>query len=109
MDQIVQLLTGILIAACLFAAVIWSLAQVYRQRGWLRIAHTATAGLTLVIMALLAGGEIMAPVLLSLPLLIASLGAVFLDTGWNKLLPFILLLFALALFIGLPFQGVVAS
>ena len=109
MTEIIALLTGILIAACLFAATVWSLAQIFRQRGWLRIAHTATAGTTLIIMFGLAQGWIMGPVLMSFPLLVASLGAAMLEAGWNKLLPLILLVFALALFIGIPFQGVDTS
>ena len=109
MGPVVQLLTGILIAACLFAATLWSLAQIYRQKGWLRIAHAVTAGSMLLVMAGLAQNWIVMPVVMSGLLVAGSLAATFLERGWNRLLPLILLAFALALFAGLPFHGVATS
>jgi len=106
MDQIVQLLLGILIAACVFAGIVWSFAQMYRQRGWIRIAYTMTAFLTLVIMASMAQGWTAIPMLMSIPLMGSSLLAAYLDKGWNMVLPFLIFFFALAVSLGLPFVAV---
>ena len=56
MDQIVTLLTGILVAAGIFAATLFSAAQVYRQAGRLRWAHAAAALTTIAAMAALSRG-----------------------------------------------------
>ena len=56
MEQVVTLLTGILVAAGIFAATLFSTAQVYRQAGRLRWVHAAAALGTIAAMAALSGG-----------------------------------------------------
>ena len=91
MDQIVTLLTGILVAAGIFAATLFSAAQVYRQAGRLRWAHAAAALTTIAAMAALSRG--------------LWLAAIVLERGANRGLPLFQLLFGLALLARLPFGG----
>ncbi len=105
MDQIVTLLTGILVAAGIFAATLFSAAQVYRQAGRLRWAHAAAALTTIAAMAALSGGLWAAAQALGGALILVALAAIVLERGANRGLPLFQLLFGLALLARLPFGG----
>jgi len=105
MDQVITLFTGILVAAGIFAATLFSAAQVYRQAGRLRLAHAAAALVTLAAMAALSGGFWATAQLLGGVLLLAALAAIVLERGANRGLPLFQLLFGLALLARLPFGG----
>ena len=105
MDQVITLLVGILVAAGIFAATLFSAAQVYRQAGRLRWAHGAAALLTLAGMAALSGGLWAAAQALGALLAPAALAAATFERGANRALPLFHLLFGLALLVRLPFGG----
>jgi len=105
MDQIVELLIGILVAAGIFAAVLFSAAQIYRNEGRLRLAHAAVLALTLGAMACLSLGWWGAAQAVGAPLAAAALAALVLEQGWNRLLPAFQLVFGVALLARLPFGG----
>ncbi len=100
----IYILAGILIAATLFASVLWSFAQAFLSNGWLRnvylvlvlltVGGMATVSLGLNIEMRLAGGG----------LVILSAVAFYCERGSTRLLPMIQLLFGLALLLGLPFR-----
>lgn len=105
MTQIVTLLTGILVAAWIFAAVFFSAAQAVRQGGRLRYAHLIAALLTLATMGCLSNelwtlsqvtGAIGVP---------AGLAAFALENRWNRLLPLVHALFGGVAALGIPFGG----
>lgn len=97
------LMAGVLLAVASFAAMIFSVARAVQERGWLRRAHlgviigtiASMASISLVSpgLALISGGA----------LLLSGLGAAFLETGWNRLLPLIAAGFGLVIAAGLPF------
>ncbi len=105
MDQIVQLLIGILVAAGIFAAALFSAAQIYRNDGRLRVAHAAALALTLGAMACLSLGWWGAAQFAGALLALAALGALVFERGWNRLLPAFLIVFGAALLARLPFGG----
>ena len=105
MEMIVTLLTGMLVAAGIFAATLFSAAQVYRQAGRLRLAHAAAALLTIAAMAALSGGLWGAAQALGGLLALAALAAILFERGANRALPLFQLLFGLALLARLPFGG----
>jgi len=101
--NIFTLMVGILMAAAVFAAFIWSIFQVVQARGALRLAHGGT------VVAILAGALAVSNtwVLAALPagilLAAVSMAAAALERGWSRLLPVFPALFGLALILGLPF------
>ncbi|MSU88980.1 hypothetical protein GE300_04990 [Rhodobacteraceae bacterium 2CG4] len=105
MDQVIQLLIGILVAAGIFAATLFSAVQIYRAAGRLRLAHAAAAALTLAAMACLSLGWWGAAQAAGALLCLAALAALALERGWNRLLPAFQLLFGAALLARLPFGG----
>lgn len=105
MEQIVTLLTGILVAAGIFAATLFSAAQVYRQGGRLRWTHAAAAALTIAAMAALSGGLWAVAQMLGGLLALSALATAALERGANRALPLFHLLFGLALLARLPFAG----
>ena len=101
--NIFVLLAGIVIAGAIFAATLWSMAQIVRQNGKLRWAYVATLLSTLAAMSALSA-ESPALVTLTGALLCATAAfAIYADTGWNRVLPFFQFAFGLALMTGLPF------
>ena len=105
MEQVVTLLTGILVAAGIFAATLFSTAQVYRQAGRLRWVHAAAALGTIAAMAALSGGLWTAAQALGAVLALTAVAAVVFERGANRALPLFQLLFGLALLARLPFGG----
>lgn len=105
MDQFVPLLIGILGGAGIFAATLFSAAQVYRQQGRLRQAQAAAALTTVAAMACLSLGWWTLSQVAGGLLILAALVAFVLEPGWNRLLPFFHILFGAALLARLPFGG----
>lgn len=87
------LLAGVAVAAFLFAAFLWSFAQIFRVTGWLRMAHGAVAGLLVLTIAAIDFGLQLPVQFLAACLFIAALVALWFETGWARLLPGILLVF----------------
>ncbi len=103
--MIFQLLGGIVVAAGVFAALLWSVFQGITKRGVLQWAHIATAVLSVLGMATL---SMLAPTLAliaGVALTITSAIVLFLEAGWNRVLPLFQLAFAIILILGLPFIG----
>ena len=99
------LLAGIVIAGMVFAATLWSLAQIVRQKGQLRWAYVIVLIATLAAMTALSL-ESFGLVTFTVAILCATaVFAMYADTGWNRILPLFQFVFGLALFMGLPFAG----
>ncbi len=105
MSTIFTLMAGILIAAALFAATLFSLVQIVRRRGPLRWSHAAALALTIVGMASLSLASPSLALLAGAALTAAALLAFRFETGWNRLLPLFQAGFGLALATGLPFAS----
>ena len=99
---LIPLLVGILLAATLFASVLWSLAQAFQRRGRLRNYHLALALLTIGGMATVSWALDVEMRLVGIGLLVFGALAVWAERGTSRLLPLIQLLFGLALLLGLP-------
>lgn len=103
---IITLLVGIVMAAMVFAALFWSLAQLFQAHGALRLMHGATiVGIILGALALSNLWISLAPVI-GVYLAVAATATAALEKRWSRLLPLFALAFAVALILGLPFQGV---
>jgi cbb3-type cytochrome oxidase subunit 1 len=105
MTQIVELFVGIIIAALVFAATLFSAAQVFRQEGRLRYAHAAALLLTLAAMACLSLGWWRLSQGAGAGLAAAAVAVLGVERGWNRLLAFAQLGFGIVVALGLPFGG----
>lgn len=105
MDQIVELLIGILGGAGIFAATLFSAVQAYRQPGRLRKAHVAAGLLTMLAMACLSASLWTLAQITGAALILAALAALVFERGWNRLLPVFHILFGAALLARIPFGG----
>ncbi|MEO1274923.1 MAG: hypothetical protein AAFV96_05840 [Pseudomonadota bacterium] len=105
MDQILTLLIGIVVAAGIFAATLFSAAQAYMRDGRLRSAHLAAALLTIAGMGAMSLELWIVAQLIGPLLAIAASAALVLERGWNRLLPVFHILFGLALAARIPFGG----
>ncbi|MGM0583605.1 MAG: hypothetical protein ACQEUZ_03010 [Pseudomonadota bacterium] len=105
MTEIIAVLAGILAAAALFAALLWSLAQSFRERGPLRLAHIAAIAATILVMAFLTWRMPLPAQAAGAALALAGLTLLFLERRWNRLLPLAQLLAGLAVAAGLPFAA----
>jgi len=85
----IPLLIGIVLAACLFAALLWSVYRAVTQTGFVRTANVLLAVSTLIVVSavtwemhamLLSGGVTCA---------LTALIAIWQDRRWSKLLPFV--------------------
>ncbi|MEO0999790.1 MAG: hypothetical protein AAFW69_04145 [Pseudomonadota bacterium] len=97
------LLAGIVVAAGVFGATLFSLAQAVMQRGRLRWAHIA-----LVVLGIAGMGTVSliwpaAAVGVGAALIAAGAVAVWSEKRWSKLLPIFQAVFGLALVLGIPF------
>lgn len=101
--MIVILAIGVLLAAAIFAAFMWSGFQAFFSRGSLRWAHGISAGATIGGMAALGNEALIAAMASGLVLLLSSGFAVVKERRWTRLLPFFQILFALVLISGIPF------
>lgn len=102
--MIFQLLGGIVVAAGVFTAVLWSIFQGATKRGWLQYAHIAAAIFSVLGMATV---SLVSPILAQITsgaLLVSAIGALYFDYGWNRLFPVFQIVFSIALFLGLPFN-----
>ena len=99
------LMGGVLIAATLFASLLWSAQRIFATTGHTRTAHALLAA---AIVATMAALSYQAPVptrFMGLLLILAALQTGWRDTGWSRLLclpPVALGLISVA---GLPFQA----
>ena len=102
--SIPELLLAILLAAFVFAATFFSAAQVVRhwRRKRLRNCHLATVILTIAVMAMLDWNAFQLSRITGVALLASAGGAVYLEQGWNRLLPVIQVAFAVFLIFALP-------
>ena len=105
MEQVVQLLIGILIAAGVFAATFFATAQVFRQTGALRSAQLGAALITIAAMACLSLGFWGASQVAGAALFAFAIAALALESGWNRVLPVFHVAFGVVLALGLPFGG----
>ncbi len=105
MSQIVTLLAGIVIAGGVFAATLWSTAQVFRQDGRLRSAHLGAVVLTIAGMTALQATWILGSQMIGGGLALVALCGLVLESGWNRVLPGFQVLFGGALATALPFGG----
>ncbi len=94
---------GVIIAACVFAATLWSAAQAYRVKGPLRIAHLICIVLTIAAMTCLQFQWQQAAQITGTLLILAALRTLWLESGWNRILPLFQGLFGAMLAINLPF------
>lgn len=101
--MIFELMGGIVIAAGVFAALLWSLYQSVLKRGRLQYAHIATAALTLLGMASISAMSSIFAQILGILLLVTASTAAVLESRWNRVLPAIQVIFAFILILGLPF------
>mgnify|MGYP000017376824 FL=1 len=99
----IPVLTGIAIAAFIFAALLWSLYRAVTGFGNARLAHGAVVVLVITIMAALATGWPVALRVLGAALVLCGIGAAASDKGWSRLLPLFAAAFGLAVLRGLPF------
>ena len=105
MSVLAQLFAGIVVAAAIFAATLFSAAQSFRQSGRLAQAHLAACALTIAAMACLSLEFWVTIQIAGLALGLAALACLALESGWNRLLPLAHMAFAAALALGLPFGG----
>ncbi len=98
------ILAGILVAAALFASVLWSFTQAFQRSGRLRNIYLVLVLLTVGGMATVSLGLNIEMRLLGLCLIIFGAFAVFYERGSSRFLPLLQLLFGLVLLLGLPFQ-----
>lgn len=103
--MIFQLLGGIIVAAGVFAALLWSIFQGITQRGPLQYVHIATATLSVFGMASISLLSILLAQILGIALLITATTAFVLENSWNRVFPVFPLTFAVALILGLPFAN----
>lgn len=103
--MIFQLLGGILVAAGVFVALLWSIYQSILKRGPLQYAHIATATLTVLGMASISLLAILLAQILGILLLISATTAAILETRWNRALPVLQIIFSITLILGLPFNA----
>lgn len=101
--MIFQLLAGIVIAAGVFAALLWSLYQSVRQTGRLRWVHILLVSLTILGMVSISTKAILLAQILGILMLTASTVATALEPGWNRVLTIIQSIFAVSLILRLPF------
>ena len=103
--MIFQLLGGIVVAGGVFAALLWSVFQGITKRGALQWAHIASAVLSVSGMATLSMVAPMLALAVGVVLAVTSTTVLFLEAGWNRVLPTFQLAFAIILILGLPFTG----
>lgn len=103
--ETVFLFTGVLIGGGVFAATLFSAAQVLHQNSRLRYAHIASVVITVGAMAALSLEAAFASQILGFLLIIPALRAFWLELRWNKVLPIFQVLFGGALLAALPFAG----
>ncbi len=101
----IPILAGIVLAAALFAALIFSVGRAAATAGRLRLLHLATALLILAGVATISLTAPGAAMLVAALLAPAALALSLSEHGGNRVLPLAPLLFAVALFMGLPFAG----
>lgn len=101
----INLFAGILVAACVFAALLWSIYQTIIARGKLQYVQGISAALTLLGMASISYLSLTMAIICGTCLCISAAIAVYLETRWNKVLPFFQCVFGLSLILGLPFTA----
>ncbi|PTX55618.1 hypothetical protein C8N43_0257 [Litoreibacter ponti] len=103
--MIVQLLAGIVIAAAVFAALLWSIYRAATTRGRTRLIAVLLGLSTILGMASISLNQPGIAVMAGGACLIFGLYGVWAEDRWSKLLPFAQAVFGLALIAGLPWGG----
>jgi hypothetical protein len=85
--MIFQLMSGIAVAAGVFAALLWSLYQSVLKRGPLQYAHIAAATLTILGMAAISAVSSFFAQILGILLLTAAVTAAILEARWTRVYP----------------------
>ena len=93
--MIVQTLIGIFLAACLFAAMLWSIYRAVTTKGMKRINAVVVTSSTLLAMLGLTYGWSFALLIAGPACILFGLAQVFTDPGWAKLLPAVQFIFGL--------------
>ncbi|WP_157982145.1 hypothetical protein [Oceanicella sp. SM1341] len=104
-DTILTLLVGIVLAAGVFSATLWSAYQVFMRAGRLRWTHAALLALTIAAMGTL---QLVLPgpaAVLGVLLLLAGLAGAAFERGATRVLPLMQAAFGAALLAGLPFAA----
>ena len=102
--MIFQFMGGILVAAGVFASLLWSFYQTAMTRGRLQWAHGMAAAFTLAGMASLSFVSPILAMVFGVALAIAAIAALLYEQRWNRLLPLFQVVFAIVLILGLPFS-----
>lgn len=97
------LLAGVLIAATLFASLLWGVERMFSVRGKDRISYACMTVLILAIMAALSLEHMLLARILSLPLVLAALVVAARAERWSRLLALPPLALGTILIAGLPF------
>lgn len=105
MTEIATLLTGIFVAAVIFAGLLFSAVQAFRQSGALARTHLVLALLIIGAMAALSADLWGLSRLIGWPVALTGLVCAALETRWNRLLPLLLAGFGAILVAGIPFGG----
>lgn len=103
--MIVQLLGGIIIAALVFSALLWSLYRTVTTQGRMRLNAGLLAFSTLMGMATISLDAPSLAVFAGGACLSFGLVGIWTEARWSKLLPFAQTLFGLALIARLPWAG----
>ena len=97
------LLPGIVIAAILFGATLWSASQAMRQKGVLGVAHGVAAVAIVLTMGALSYDAAYPAQIAGGVLCLGAAMAVVWESGWSRLLPASQAIFGAAVANGLPF------
>lgn len=89
------LLIGIVIAAAVFAALLWSIYRLVTVKGRLRVNYAILALSTLLVVAAVTWNFAALSMTAGLTCAASGLIAMWADKGWNKLLPFVQVLLGL--------------
>lgn len=96
------LLAGIVLAAFIFAALLWSVYRAVVTEGSTRLVAVLLSLNTLIGMGMLTLLEVIPALIAGVGLVILGALAIRNDPGWSKLLPFVQVIFGIVLIVGLP-------
>lgn len=83
------ILTGIVLAACVFAALLWSLYRVTITTRWLRLVYAVLAISTILVAAAITWNLATLTLTAGLTCAVTALVALWVEPRWSKLLPLV--------------------
>lgn len=83
------ILTGIVLAACVFAALLWSLYRITQTTRWLRLVYAVLAVSTILVAAAITWNLATLTLTAGLTCAVTALVALWVEPRWSKLLPFV--------------------